>query len=97
MKSGHGRESARNEVSPISLFRHRFIYTRVRDYKKSDEVAETALASFPNAPSYFRARAVVNSLRRGDLKQAREQIARSEKLLRLRELWPRSKYVRVRA
>ena len=51
------------------------MYTRVRDYKKSDEVAEAALASFPNAPSYFRAREVVNSLGRGDLKQARERLA----------------------
>lgn len=51
------------------------MYTRLRDYKKSDEVAEAALASFPNAPSYFRAREVVNSLGRGDLKQARERLA----------------------
>jgi TolB-like protein/Flp pilus assembly protein TadD len=51
------------------------MYTRVRDYKKSDEVAESALASFPNAPSYFRAREVVNSLGRGDPKQARERLA----------------------
>jgi TolB-like protein/Flp pilus assembly protein TadD len=51
------------------------MYTRVRDYKKSDEVADAALASFPKAPSYFRARQVVNSLCRGDLKQARERLA----------------------
>lgn len=51
------------------------MYTGARDYRKSDEVADAAIANFPNGPNYYRAQKVVNALRRGDGKEAAQRLA----------------------
>ncbi|HEV2047179.1 MAG TPA: FlgO family outer membrane protein [Chthoniobacterales bacterium] len=51
------------------------MYTGVRDYRKSDEVADAAIANFPNGPTYYRAQKVVNALHRGDWKEAVRRLA----------------------
>ena len=52
-----------------------WMYTGVRDYRKSDEVADAAIANFPNGPNYYRAQKVLNALHRGDWKEAARRLA----------------------
>jgi tetratricopeptide (TPR) repeat protein len=51
------------------------MYTGFRDYRKSDEVADAAIADFPNGPNYYRAQKVLNALHRGDWKEAARRLA----------------------
>jgi TolB-like protein/Tfp pilus assembly protein PilF/predicted Ser/Thr protein kinase len=52
-----------------------WVYTGVRDYRTSDEVADAAIANFPNGPNYYRAQKVLNALHRGDWKEAARRLA----------------------
>jgi eukaryotic-like serine/threonine-protein kinase len=52
-----------------------WMYTGFRDYTKSDEVADAAIANFPNGPNYYRAQKVLNALHRGDWKEAARRLA----------------------
>jgi len=52
-----------------------WLYTAIRDYRKSDEVADAAIANFPNGPNYYRAQKVLNALHRGDWKEAGRRLA----------------------
>ena len=47
------------------------LYSGLRDYKRSDQVADAAIAKFPNGPGYFQASKVQNAINRGDTKAAR--------------------------
>jgi tetratricopeptide (TPR) repeat protein len=50
------------------------LYLSLRDYKKADEVADAAIAAFPNRPGYFLAAKVSTALARGDVKTARARL-----------------------
>jgi TolB-like protein/Tfp pilus assembly protein PilF len=52
-----------------------WMYTGFRDYRKSDEVADAAIANFPNGPNYYRTQKVLNALHRGDWKEAARRLA----------------------
>jgi len=52
-----------------------WMYTGFRDYRKSDEVADAAIADFPNGPNYYRTQKVLNALHRGDWKEAARRLA----------------------
>jgi tetratricopeptide (TPR) repeat protein len=43
--------------------------------RKSDEVADAAIATFPNGPNYYRTQKVLNALHRGDWKEAARRLA----------------------
>jgi eukaryotic-like serine/threonine-protein kinase len=47
------------------------MYYSLREYTKSDQVADAAIAAFPKGPGYFQAAKVQNALGRGDVKAAR--------------------------
>ena len=47
------------------------LYSGLRDYKRSDQVADAAIAKFPHGPGYFQASKVQNAINRGDTKAAR--------------------------
>jgi tetratricopeptide (TPR) repeat protein len=51
------------------------LYNSLREYAKSDQVADAAISAFPNGPGYFQAAKVENALARGDVKQARTALA----------------------
>jgi predicted Zn-dependent protease len=51
------------------------MYNSLREYSKSDQVADAAISAFPNGPGYFQAAKVQNALDRGDVKQARTALA----------------------
>ena len=51
------------------------MYRGAREYTKSDEVADAAIAHFPNGPNYYFARKVSNALDRGDVTVAAERVA----------------------
>jgi hypothetical protein len=50
-------------------------YNGLRDYVKSDQVADAAIAAFPNGPGYFIAAKVENALSRGDTEAGRAILA----------------------
>jgi tetratricopeptide (TPR) repeat protein len=52
------------------------LYHALRDYTKSDQVADAAIAAFPKGPGYFLAAKVHNALARGDNKAARVALAK---------------------
>jgi TolB-like protein/cytochrome c-type biogenesis protein CcmH/NrfG len=47
------------------------LYRGLRDYVRSDDAADAAIARFPNGPGYFQASKVWSALDRGDVKAAR--------------------------
>jgi protein kinase/serine/threonine-protein kinase len=51
------------------------MYYSLREYKKSDQVADAAIVAFPKGPGYFQAAKVQNALGRGDVKAARAALA----------------------
>lgn len=51
------------------------MYYSLREYTKSDQVADAAIAAFPKGPGYFQAAKVQNALGRGDVKAARTALA----------------------
>jgi TolB-like protein len=51
------------------------LYSGLRDYSRSDQVADAAIAKFPNGPGYFQAAKVNNAIDRGDIKAARVALA----------------------
>jgi tetratricopeptide (TPR) repeat protein len=51
------------------------MYHSLREYTKSDQVADAAIAAFPKGPGYFQAAKVQNALGRGDVKTARTALA----------------------
>jgi tetratricopeptide (TPR) repeat protein len=51
------------------------LYSGLRDYSRSDQVADAAIAKFPNGPGYFQASKVHNAINRGDIKAARVALA----------------------
>jgi TolB-like protein len=51
------------------------LYSGLRDYSRSDQIADAAIAKFPNGPGYFQASKVHNAINRGDIKAARVALA----------------------
>lgn len=51
------------------------MYRALRDYAKSDQIADAAIAAFPNGPGYFLTAKAENALDRGDTKAARAALA----------------------
>jgi tetratricopeptide (TPR) repeat protein len=51
------------------------LYAELRDYSRSDRVADAAIAKFPTGPGYFQAQKVQNAIARGDVKAARLALA----------------------
>ena len=51
------------------------IYRALRDYAKSDQIADAAMAAFPNGPGYYLTAKAENALDRGDTKAARAALA----------------------
>lgn len=51
------------------------MYTALREYAKSDQVADAAIATFPKGSGYFQAAKVQNALARGEVKAARTALA----------------------
>ena len=51
------------------------LYASLRDYSRSDQIANAAIAKFPSGPGYFQARKVWSAIDRGDVKAARVALA----------------------
>ena len=51
------------------------MYRGLRDYAKSDQIADAAIAAFPKGPGYFLTAKAENALDRGDTKAARAALA----------------------
>lgn len=51
------------------------LYYSLREYTKSDQVADAAIAAFPKGPGYFQAAKVQNAFGRSDVKAARTALA----------------------